>query len=254
MIYAHRGASFELPENTLESFALALSLGADAIETDAHLTRDGRVVLAHDPDGERVTGVARRLSDLTWTELREWDVGRRFVPRRPGAFRDSQHYRMTLLEDALAAFPGVFFNVDAKQTAPDMIPALLRSIRRVSAEDRVRIASFSSSNLQRARALGWTGESGLASKEIARIFLVPWAALRWMRVEGQVAQVPRKAYGVSFANQAAIARFHAVGLRVDFWTIDDPEEARALFAMGAHGVMTDDPRTLCAALRPARSL
>ena len=55
IIYAHRGASFELPENTLEAFAFAfaLALGANAIETDAHPTRDGHVVLSHDPTGER---------------------------------------------------------------------------------------------------------------------------------------------------------------------------------------------------------
>ena len=56
-VYAHRGASFELPENTLESFRLALDLGADAIETDAHMTRDGRIVLSHDATGERAAGV-----------------------------------------------------------------------------------------------------------------------------------------------------------------------------------------------------
>jgi len=48
-----------------------------------------------------------------------------------------------------------------------------------------------------------------------------------------------------FASQAAIDRLHALGLRVDFWTIDEPAEAARLFAMGADGVMTDDPRTLC---------
>ncbi len=74
---------------------------------------------------------------------------------------------------------------------------------------------------------------------------VPRAALRWLRPAGNAAQVPRRAYGVSFASQGAIDRFHAVGVRVDFWTIDDPNEAKRLFALGADGVMTDDPRTLC---------
>ncbi|HSO33672.1 MAG TPA: glycerophosphodiester phosphodiesterase family protein, partial [Labilithrix sp.] len=58
MLYAHRGASRELPENTLEAFRLALELGADALETDAHMTRDGRIVLSHDPAGLRMAGVS----------------------------------------------------------------------------------------------------------------------------------------------------------------------------------------------------
>src|SRR5262245_2817843 len=154
IVYAHRGASFELPENTLEAFGLALELGADAIETDAHMTRDGRIVLAHDPTAERTAGVAQSIEHSTLGEVRQWNVGARFTPRRPGLFRSGQRFRMPTLEEALAAYPGVVFNVDAKQNAPDMIPALLRAIRAVRAEVRVRIASFSTKNLVRARSLG----------------------------------------------------------------------------------------------------
>lgn len=246
LVYAHRGASLELPENTIESFALALELGAGAIETDAHMTRDGRIVLSHDAIGERMAGVKRAIASVTWSELRGWDVGARFEPR-PGAKSTPRGpYRIPLLEDALAAFPGVLFNVDAKQTEPDMIPALVRAIRSARAEDRVRIASFSAENLRRARDLGYTGETGLSAKELARIMFVPKSALRWLRVDGHAAQVPRRAYGVSFASQRAIDRLHAAGVRVDFWTINDKAEADRLFAMGADGVMTDDPRALCA--------
>jgi glycerophosphoryl diester phosphodiesterase len=245
IVYAHRGASFELPENTLEAFALAIDLGADAIETDAHMTRDGRIVLSHDATGERMTGVARAIADTTLTEIRSWNVGARFEPKRPGIFRPGDRFRMPTLEEALEAFPDVVFNVDAKQTRPDMIPALLRAIRSARAEDRVRIASFSTQNLVRARSLGYPGETGLSPNEIARIMFLPRAALRWLRPRGHAAQVPRRAYGVVFASQGAIDRFHAIGLRVDFWTIDDPREAARLFAMGADGVMTDDPRTMC---------
>jgi len=246
-IYSHRGANLELPENTIEAFRLALELGADAIETDAHMTRDGRIVLSHDPGLERTAGVTRDIVDSTLEEIRRLDVGARFQPRRPGLFRSGTAYRMPTLEDALEACPDVMFNVDAKQTEPDMMPALLRAIASARAEDRVRVASFSTKNLVRARALGYPGETGLGAKEVARIMFLPKSALRWLRVEGHGVQVPRRAYGVSFASQSAIDRFHGLGLRVDFWTIDDPAEAERLFAMGADGVMTDDPRTLCRA-------
>jgi glycerophosphoryl diester phosphodiesterase len=226
IIYAHRGASKELPENTLAAFARALEVGADAIETDAHLTRDGRLVLSHDPHD---------IPRLTLNEARVW---------KPD---------LATLDEALEQFPDVVFNVDAKQTEPDIVPALVRCVRAHGATDRVRIASFSTRNLERTRALGYEGETGLASKEVARIMFVPRAALRWLRVPGHAAQVPRRAYGVRFDTQAAIDRFHTLGLRVDFWTIDDPAEARVLFAMGADGVMTDDPRTMCAALKPTGS-
>jgi glycerophosphoryl diester phosphodiesterase len=244
IVYAHRGANLERPENTIEAFELALELGAHAIETDAHLTRDGRVVLSHDPSLERTTGVKLDIVDATYSELRRLDVGARFEPAS-GIARPAGPFRMPTLEEALEACPDVLFNVDAKQTEPDMMPALLRSIARMRAEDRVRVASFSTKNLVRARSLGYPGETGLGAKEVARIVFCPKSALRWLRVEGHGVQVPRRAYGIQLASQPVIDRFHAVGLRADFWVINDPREAEHLFALGADGVITDDPRTMC---------
>lgn len=242
VVYAHRGAAYELPENTVEAFALALELGADAIETDAHMTRDGRIVLSHDPAGERMAGAARAIRDATLAEVQSWDVGARFVARGPDARGPSPRpYRMPLFEEVLARFPDVAFNVDAKQEEPDMIPALLRVIRAAGAEERVRVASFSTRNLRRARALGCR-HTGLSARELAPLVLSPLAIARRLAVPGEAAQVPLRASGVTFASPRTIDRLHALGLRVDFWTVDDPEEAARLFAMGADGVMTDDPR------------
>jgi glycerophosphoryl diester phosphodiesterase len=244
LVYAHRGASFELPENTIESFRLALELGAHALETDCHLTRDGHVVLSHDASLERTCGVAKTIPELTLQELSALDIGARFVARRPGVHRTTDRFRIPTLEEALEACPDILFNVDAKQTTPDMIPALVRAIRRARAEDRVRIASFSARNLARARALGYAGETGLAPSEVARAMFLPAFAQRLLRVSGDAAQVPLRAWGVNFASQPSIDRLHSIGLRVDFWTIDDPTEAKRLFALGADGVMTDDPRSM----------
>jgi len=234
LIYAHRGASKERPENTLEAFALALELGANAIETDAHVTRDGRIVLSHDPTGMRMAGVPRAIRDVTLGETRAWNIA---------------GWTMPTLDEALAAFPDVFFNVDAKEDRVDMIPALLRSIRGARATARVRIASFSASNLRRARALGYEGSTGLAPSELAALLLAPRAVAKRLAIPGDAAQVPRRAWGFTFASPRTIDRLHELGLRVEFWTIDDPEEAKRLFGMGADGVMTDDIRRVAAALR-----
>jgi glycerophosphoryl diester phosphodiesterase len=245
-LYAHRGAKLELPENTLGGFRLAVELGADAIETDAHMTRDGRIVLSHDPTGLRMAGVAVAIRDATHREAEAWDMGARFVAR--DGSRASSACRIPTLDEALAELPGVVFNVDAKQVYPDMIPALLRSIRGAHAEDRVRIASFSTRNLRRARGLGYEGQTGLGAAELAAIMLAPSRLARALR-RGDAAQVPPRAWGMTFASQRTIDRLHRLGLRVDFWTIDDPDEARRLLAMGADGIMTDDIRRVRSACR-----
>src|SRR5438445_13588546 len=73
-VYAHRGASRELPENTMPAFRRALELGVDALETDLHATADGVLVTSHDPDGARVFGVARRVAGCRGRGVREWGV------------------------------------------------------------------------------------------------------------------------------------------------------------------------------------
>ncbi len=236
-LYAHRGASRELPENTLEAFRLALDLGADALETDAHMTSDGHIVLSHDPSGMRMAKVPRNIKDCTLFEVKTWNVGPTGEPR---------DFRMPTLDEALADLPGVVFNVDAKQVFPDMVPTLVRVIRAARAEKRVRIASFSARNLRRVRALGYEGETGLSGLELAAMMLMPARAARRLKF-GQAAQVPRRTFGVTFASQRAIDRLHALGVRVDFWTIDDPAEAARLLAMGADGIMTDDVRAVAPA-------
>src|SRR5438309_6462542 len=96
-VYAHRGASRELPENTMPAFQRAPELGADALETDLHATADGVLVTSHDPDGARVLGVARRTADCRWSEVREWGV--------------------PPLEEGVRAFPDVPINVDRQSDA-----------------------------------------------------------------------------------------------------------------------------------------
>lgn len=240
MIYAHRGASLELPENTLEAFERGLALGATAIETDGHMTRDGRIVLAHDPSGQRMAAVAALIRESSLSDVRRWDVGSTFRDRE-GA-RASRPYRIPTLEEALEAFPRAFFNIDAK--APEMVPNMVRLVLRAGAEGRVRIASFHASTLKRARTLGWEGALGLGGGDLVRAMLVPGRLLRSLGLRGDAAQVPERAYGVRFASSRTIARLHELGLRVDFWTIDDPSRARELARMGADGIVTNDPRAV----------
>jgi glycerophosphoryl diester phosphodiesterase len=74
-IIAHRGASFEAPENTLTSFELGYQQNADGAELDIQLTRDGRVVVLHDPDTARTAGVSNRVVERTFEELRQLEIG-----------------------------------------------------------------------------------------------------------------------------------------------------------------------------------
>ena len=73
-VWAHRGASAYAPENTMEAFRLAQKMGADGIELDVHLTRDGEILVTHDENVRRVTGVDAQVSSLTLAEAQALDA------------------------------------------------------------------------------------------------------------------------------------------------------------------------------------
>lgn len=247
-LYAHRGAAAELPENTLPAFARALALGADAIETDAHLTSDGQVVLSHDPTGMRMAGVERAIAECTLEEVWRWDVGKRFRPRAGAAPPPVGPFRAPSLAEALVEFPDTAFNVDLKVGSARMVAAVLDVVRRAGAEERVLLASFETRTLQAVRAAGYRGPTGLSQGEVAKLALLPGPLARRLELKGRRAQVPVSAYGVRLDRKAFLERCHRRSLAVDFWTVDDPSEARRLVGLGADGIMTDDPGPIAAAL------
>jgi glycerophosphoryl diester phosphodiesterase len=124
-LYAHRGAAAELPENTLPAFARAVELGVGAIETDAHLSRDGHVVLAHDASAQRMGGRDLRWRDHDLAEIQAVDVGWGFQASDGSRPFAGQGFRVPTFAEALAAFPDARFNVDLKQATPPMVGPML---------------------------------------------------------------------------------------------------------------------------------
>jgi glycerophosphoryl diester phosphodiesterase len=249
-LYAHRGAAAELPENTLPAFARALELGATALETDCHLTKDGHVVVSHDADGRRMANVERTIRSSSLDEVRAWDAGWGFVDAAGGRPFAGRGFQVPLLEELLAAHPGVPLNVDAKQ--PGMEEALVRTVRRARAQDRVLLASFHAATLRRVRRLGYEGETGLGRSEVARLVFLPRRLLELAPLAGAAAQIPDRFHGVDLGRPALVAKCHALGKVVHYWTVNDPRRARELLAAGADGVMTDDPRAIAPAFQGQR--
>jgi glycerophosphoryl diester phosphodiesterase len=243
-LYAHRGAAVELPENTIPSFLRAIELGATAIETDAHLTKDGHVVLSHDETGARAAGVPHRIDACTLEEVRTWNVA-------SGHAHGAHPFTMPTLGEALLALPDVPFNVDCKPPGKRAAEAVVRAIRDARAQARVRIASFETRTLRHVRHLGYEGKTGLGQSEIVRLALLPMPWLRAHPPAGSAAQVPVRAFGVRLDTRRFLDRCHALGLEVHYWTINDSAEALRLAALGADAVMTDDPRLVAPALRLA---
>lgn len=243
-LYAHRGHSARMPENTLAAFRSALAEGADALELDVHRTADGHFVVSHDRTGMRVAGVAERIEGSTLDDVRRWRVhGPRADDVRPEG--------VPTLTEVLEAFPGTPMSVDLKPRRRGDVPYLLELIRRHQAEPRVTLASFHEPIVRRMRRLGYAGPTTLTHSEVVAVRLLP-AALARLWVRGQAAQVPVRGGGVRLDTRRFIRRCRTLGLRVDYWVVNDPHAAHRLLERGATGLMTDDPVRLAPVVRAAR--
>ena len=250
LVYAHRGAAIELPENTLPSFRRAIELGADALETDVHLTRDGEIVAVHDPDGRRIAGVDRRVAETSLREVQAWDAGFAFVDTNGARPFLGKGYRIPTLDQLLSELPEVTLNVDLKDEQPALVDRFIEVVRGHRAEERVIGASFQQATLERLRACGYRGQTSLARREFLHCWLVP-AWLRRGGPPGNRAQIPTHVGPFSIATRRTVDKLHTLGLGVDYWTVNDPDMVPRLLEIGADGIMPDDPGRIVPAVRAA---
>ncbi len=256
-LYAHRGANFIHPENTMPAFRRALADGATHLEMDVHRTADGEIVVHHDATGERLAGVAKFVRDCSVAEIRAWDAGARFERRGNLAGEAApERYEVPLFGEVLDAFPKVTVNVDIKQHDDIAVGDVLRLIEGRGATGRVVINSFSPRVIARVRRFGYPGETGVSVPDLLRLRYYPRFLLNPAMIRGEALQMPvhsevksrylRFLLGshVHFDRPELLRRAHLAGVRVDFWVVNDPMEARRLLEFGADGIMTDDPASI----------
>jgi glycerophosphoryl diester phosphodiesterase len=222
--FAHRGGAAGLfPENTWRAFEHAVGLGYAYLETDVHATADGVLVAFHDRTLDRVTDISGRISQLSHRDVAAARIGGSDpIPR---------------LEDLLAAWPDLRFNLDVKDE-PAVRP-LADVLRRTAAWDRVCVTSFSALRLAAARrALGRPVCMSTSPVGIGAIKLgVPHGALaaRFGGLSVHCTQIPVRIATPSFLRHA-----HAAGLAVHVWTVNDRAGMVRLLDLGADGIMTDE--------------
>jgi glycerophosphoryl diester phosphodiesterase len=246
LLIAHRGGSRLAPENTLVAFQNAAQLwGADMLEMDVQLTRDGEVVVIHDETVDRTTAGTGRVGDLTLSQLQELDAGYRF--RDPDGKPNFRGVGVTIprFEDVLLALPDIRMNVETKDGIS--APALVEIILRHGAQDRVLVAAEFEKNRMAVR--GYPGPWGASREDLLQFFRLvywPWADERALACD--VLQIPEKYRGIRLLNRRVLEQAHIRNLPIHVWTVDDAEDMRRLVRMGVDGVQTDRPDRLASVL------
>lgn len=229
--FAHRGwhtAELAGLENTLVAFREAVDQGYRYLETDVRATADGRLVVFHDAQLERVTDARGVLGALPWSRI----AGVRVGGREP----------IPLLSDLLEEFPTARFNIDAKADAA--VGPLADTIRRCNAGNRVCVVSFSHRRLEALRsATGPAVAWALGPRHTFRLYRSSVGG-RAFPTSAVAVQVPVSYRRVQIVTPRFLRTAHDAGLEVHVWTIDDPAEMHSLFDLGVDGVMTDRPDVL----------
>lgn len=240
-VIGHRGNRAHAPENTIESFAQAVSLGADAIEFDVRLTADGIPVVHHDPTVARTTDGAGDVSRMTYSELRGLDAGANFT--RDGGktypYRGAGH-RIPTFEEVVETFPTTPIIIEIKD------PLVATGIRRIletrKAEWRALVDAYSEVAVRRFE--GSAIAYGAAKSDVARLMTQIVLGLPVTAMEYRALCVPLSYYGLPLP----VRRFAKVGrqhdCRVHVWTVNDPAVARGLWESGVNGIISDDPAVM----------
>jgi glycerophosphoryl diester phosphodiesterase len=239
-IIAHRGASHDAPENTLASFKLGWQQRADACELDIWLSKDGRLIVSHDENTRRTTGVAKKISESTLAELRALDAGSWKDPKWKGE-------PLPTLEEVLALIPDGRRLVIEIKCGVECLPALGRVLT-ASGKPAAQlvIISFHYDVCAEAKKL---------FPKIPVLFLASFkqdkASGKWSPTpDTLIAKATRAGLdGLNLSSKgpldaAFVKQTHAAGLKFYVWTVDDAAVARQLVAAGVDGITTNRPEWL----------
>jgi glycerophosphoryl diester phosphodiesterase len=246
IVVAHRGDSKNYPENTLEAFISATNMGIDVIETDVHLSKDGVVVIWHDPTLERNTDGSGLVEDHTLAQLKQLDAAFTFTPDHGATYPfRGKGIRLATLAEALEACPGQRFNVDLKSKTPLIVDAFIEVVRSHQAQDRVLCASFHLRNLRHMRRKCPDILTSLTTLEVLPLLARQKLGLLPHHPHPQsrtlVFQVPVRQWGIEVITPSFIRDFHKIGAIIQVWTINERQEMYRLFKLGVDTIMTDDP-------------
>jgi glycerophosphoryl diester phosphodiesterase len=223
LIIAHRGASADVPENSLAACHLAAEQGADAIELDVQLSADRRIVIFHDDTVARFTGKEQKVSQLTVAELKKVDLGHgQTIP--------------TLDELLEMMGPRLLYDVELKDFSlrdKGLEAAVADRFESFGLADKLMVSSFNPFAVRRAR------------KTLPRS--VPVALIRkpgLLEYTYFLASEQADNPHYNMVDEKYMRWAKGRGYRTYVWTVDDPAEASRLAALGVHGVITNRPQLL----------
>ena len=236
-IIAHRGANLHAPQNTLPAFQKALELGADGLETDVHITKDGQAVICHNYSIDETSNGLGNISDISLRDLKSHDFGGYFSRIFKGTPMPSLDEFLELCKnDSLE-----IMNIELKHPRVNnslIVEKTLEAVKRHGLLGKLLISSFDQRLLIRAREIEPDCKTAYLypypDSAVKCFFVPPYALIRKI---GCYAVHPHH----FFVNKTMVDRFHSLGVKVNAWTVNSDKLIEKMYRCGIDGYITDSP-------------
>ena len=231
MIQAHRGASAYAPENTLPAFQMAVDMGADGIECDIHLTKDGHFLVCHDHKIDRTSTGTGEIASLDLSEIKTYDFGVKFSGEYKGTPAP------TLEEMLEVVKPMKVINIEIKRFEHPMgldasLNLFYSILEKYGIVKRTIVSSFDK----------------IALKRLKELHGDVYTCLLYDRMKSPAATAQKLGcsaihpyYG--FLSKRTVISAHNRGMKVNCWTVDDADEVTYMIRLGCDGIITNRPDT-----------
>jgi len=249
-VIAHRGGRGLWPENTLLAFRNAHALGVDVLEMDLRQTADAQIVVLHDETVDRTTDGVGPVAALTFAELQRLDAGYRWTADGGGTFPfRGRGAGVPALREVFAALPDARMNLEIKGRGPAMAAPLCALIRAHGMATRVAVAAFDQDAMDAFRAAcpqvatAATRDEAVRFARLSAAFLGALFASR-----AQVLQIPERMGQYQVLTPRFASDSRRLNLKLEIWTVNEPEDMKRLLALPVDGIVTDYPDRLLAIL------
>lgn len=240
LVFAHRGGCALGPENTVAAFDLGLAAGADGLELDVHLSRDGIPVVHHDDTLDRTTSGSGPLAARSAAELAGLDAGSHFSINGEFPFRN-QGINIPTLRDVLRRYPDIPIIIEMKVDSRAMGEAVAREARAAGAVERLCAAGYGARSAAAIRASLPDMAFSACHAEVRLAVYRSWARLPIRSAAYGVYQVPEFAGALRVVSPRFIRYAHDIGVKVQVWTVDKEADMRRLLEWGTDGLISNRP-------------
>ncbi|MFN8498145.1 MAG: glycerophosphodiester phosphodiesterase [Anaerolineae bacterium] len=251
LVFAHQGGGGIRPENTMESLRHAADIGADVLDSDMHLTKDGVLVLMHDETVDRTTNGHGAVADLTLAEIKALDAGYSFTTDGGKTFPyRGQGLVVPTVEEAFQAFPDKRFGLEIKDSPAGTPEAFCALVRRYNMQDKVLVSSFLDASMSAFRTACPEVATSATESEVRPLYILSQLYLeRLLTPAYNSLQVPEYSGSTHVLTPRFVEAARNRGLAVQPWTIDEVADMERIRALNVEAINTNYPDRLLALLK-----